>query len=41
VAGMRQADEARREEAAQRLTDRVFAPLWKRVTKVPPKTRTK
>jgi hypothetical protein len=31
-------DETRREEAAKRLADRVFAPLWKRVNKVPPKT---
>jgi hypothetical protein len=35
------ADEARREEAAQQLADRVFAPLKERVSRVPPKTRTK
>jgi hypothetical protein len=33
------ADEARREEAAQRLADRVLAPLREKRTEVPPKTK--
>jgi hypothetical protein len=33
------ADEAQREEAAQRLADRVLAPLKEKLTEVPPKTK--